>query len=153
MNDEKTNFINFCKHSNKTEVQNEKLTLNNETIECSENVKYLGVLIDQCLMYELEIKKVLAQMATSIQSLYTLCSSLNKKTRLLVFKTLIMSNFQYPAILLGGVQKKFITSVEKQLSWAVKVCFYRSKFQRSSDLKLKHSIFTVRNFLDINLIN
>ena len=64
-----------------------------------------------------------------------------------------MSNLQYPAILLGGVQKKFITSLEKQLSWAVKVCLYRTKFQRSSGLKLKHSIFTVRNFLDINLIN
>ena len=79
MNDEKTNFIIFCKPCNKTEVQQEKLTLNNETIECSENVKYLGVLIDQCLMYELEIKKVLAQIATSIQSLYTLRSSLNEK--------------------------------------------------------------------------
>ena len=76
MNDEKTNFIIFCKPCNKTEVQKEKRTLNNETIECSENVKYLGVLIDQCLMYELEIKKVLAQMDTSIQSLYTLRSSL-----------------------------------------------------------------------------
>ena len=64
-----------------------------------------------------------------------------------------MSNLQYPAILLGGVQKKFITSLEKQLSWAVEVCFYRTKFQRTSDLKLKHSIFMVRNFLDINLIN
>ena len=69
----------FCEPCNKTEVQKEKLTLNNETIECSENVKYLRVLIDQCLMYEVEIKKVLAQMATSIQSLYTLRSSLNEK--------------------------------------------------------------------------
>ena len=64
-----------------------------------------------------------------------------------------MSNLQYSSILLGGVQKKFITSLEKQNRWAIKSVFFRTKFQRSSDTKLKHSIFTVRNFVDINMTN
>ena len=75
--------------------------MNNETIENSEYVEYL---IDQCLTYEFEIKKVLAQMAT----IYTISthSPLLSRKRLLVFETLIMSNLQYPSALLDGVQKK-----------------------------------------------
>ena len=73
---------------NKTKVQREKTTLNKETIDFFEYVKYLGDHVDQCLTYEFEIKKVLTQMVKSIYSSYTLRFALSEKTESLFSKLL-----------------------------------------------------------------
>ena len=43
-------------------------------------------------------------------------------------------------------------SLEKQLSWAVKTCCDRAKYDSSSDLKLKHNILPVTMFLDYKIL-
>ena len=43
-------------------------------------------------------------------------------------------------------------SLEKQLSWAVKTCCDRAKYDSSSDLKPKHNILPVTMFLDYKIL-
>ena len=61
---------------------------------------------------------------------------------------LVLSQIQHPAFLLNGISQNLITSLENQLRWAVKACFNRNKYDSSSDLKIKHSIFPVKLMLE-----
>ena len=116
-------------------------------IEPSSCVKYLGVHLDQSLTFEEEIKNILKKMACGIKTLYTVKSFLHEEFCLKLLNALVLSQIQHPAILLNGISQNLITSLEKQLSWAVKACFNRNKYDSSSDIKIKHSIFPIKLML------
>ena len=75
------------------------------------------------------------------------------QTRLLLMNALVVSHLHYSSIVINSISKHLVTSLEKQMSWAVKSCFNRNKFDSSSDLKLKHKILPIRYFLNMKLLN
>ena len=92
-------------------------------------------------------------MACGIQTLYTVKTCLPEKFCLKLLNALVVSQIQHPPILVNGISQKVITSIAKQLSWAVKACFNRNKSDSSSDLKIKHSIFPIKLCLNIGLLH
>ena len=66
-------------------------------------------------------------MACGIKTLYTVKTFLPEKFCRKLLNPLVLSQIQHLAILLNGISQNLITSLEKQLSWAVKVCFNRNK--------------------------
>ena len=91
-------------------------------------------------------------MACGIKTLQSIKKPLPVKKRLLIINALAISHFHYPAIFLSGISANLMTSLEKQLSLAVKTCCDRAKYDSSSDFKLKHSILPVTRFLDYELL-
>ena len=152
LNENKTEFIVFCKKSQNKLTQNLKLQVKNHETNISSFVNYLGVYLDQNLTYEREVKNVLKKMACGIKTMYAVKQFLPEKTCLLLLNALVISHLHYPSILLQGLSQNLITTLEKQLSWGVKACFNRQKMDSSSDLKIKHSIFPVRIFLDYKAV-
>ena len=63
-------------------------------------------------------------------------------------KAIIVSHVHYPAVLVSGKSSSLLIFLEKQLSWAVKICFNRRKYGRSSDLKFDHGVSPVKFLLD-----
>ena len=67
---------------------------------------------------------------------------------------LLLYSFDVPGIglislkLLTGITENLITTLEKQLNWGIKACFNRSKFDHSTNLKIRHKILPARYFLD-----
>ena len=47
-----------------------------------------------------------------------------------------------------GINANLLTSLEKQLSWAVKACFIRKQLDSSKDLKFQHSIMPIKWLLE-----
>ena len=111
-------------------------------------MKYLGIHLDQSLTFEVEIRNILKQMACGIKTLYTVKSFLPQVVCPKLLNALVVSQLQHPAIRLNGISQNLITSLEEQLSWAVKACFNRNKYGSSSDLKIKHSIFPIKLMLE-----
>ena len=65
----------------------------------------------------------------------------------LLINALVISHLHYPSVLLNGITENLLATLEKQLNWAIKACFSRSKFDHSSDLKIYYNILPVRVFL------
>ena len=150
LNAKKTELIVFSKkHS-----RNEKYTItpDDKIVEVKTNVRYLGVVLDQFLNFQDEIKNILRKTACGIKTLQSIKKPLPVKTRLLIMHALVISHLHYPAILLSGTSANLMISLEKQLSWAVKTCCDRAKYDSSSDLKLKHNILPVTLFLDYKIL-
>ena len=69
--------------------------------------------------------------------------SLPEKTKILLLKAIVISHLHYSALILIGLQKSLLTTLEKQLNWGIKNHFYRRKYERSKDLKLRNKILPV----------
>ena len=83
-------------------------------IEEKTNVKYLGVVLDQFLTFQDEIKKILRKMACGRKTLQSIKKPLPLKTRFLIMNALVVSHLHYPAILLKGISANLMISLEKQ---------------------------------------
>ena len=148
INADKTEFIIFCKPSKNAQLQNKELKVKDKIIKSVSCAKYLGVYLDQNLNYQNEVKNLLRKMACGIKTLYALRESFPQKTLILLMNALVISHVNYSAILLSGISDNLITTLEKQLSWAVKACFNRKKFDHSADLKVQYDILPIRYFLN-----
>ena len=82
-------------------------------------------------------------MACGIKVLNTLSESLPEKTKVLLLNAIVISHLHYSALILIGLQKSLLTTLEKQLNWEIKSIFNRRKYDRSTDLKLRNKILPV----------
>ena len=151
INADKTEFILFCKPKN-NDVKSYKLHVKDQIIKHSNSVKYLGVFLDQNLTFQDEVKSILQKMSCGIKCLYSIRDLFPEKTRLMLLNALVVSHLQYSAILLTGITVNLMTTLEKQLNWAIKACFFRTKYDHSSDLKLQYKILPVRYLLNIKTV-
>ena len=111
------------------------LDLCNEKTEPSHSIKYLGVHLDKHLKYDIQVKHTVKKMTASIKTLAQIRGSLPKETRLLLYRSLVLSQLEYPILFLTSLSKEAISSIDRQLNWGIKTVFFRKKFDRSSDLK------------------
>ena len=139
VNKPKTEYIVF---STRKRLTNTVLNIDNERIAESNSVKYLGVIIDSKLKFAGEVKKILQRMACGMKVLNTLSKSLPQKTKILLLNAIVISHLHYSAIILIGLQKSLLTTLEKQLNWGIKTIFNR-KYDRSTNLKLRNKILPV----------
>ena len=124
------------------------LLLDDEKIKEKDCVEYLGVHIDNQLCFNIQVKHVLSKMAQGIKYLYVLRNLVHSSDKILLLNAFVISPIQYSAILLTGINANLLTSLEKQLSWAVKACFNRKKLDSSKDLKIQHSIMPIKQLLE-----
>ena len=82
-------------------------------------------------------------MAVGIKVMYSIRNSVSEKTRITLLNALVLSHLHYSIILLIGIQSSLILTLNKQLNWALKACFYRRKSDRVTDLRLLYKIFPV----------
>ena len=109
VNKQKTEYIVF---STRKRLTNTVLNVDNERIAESNSVKYLGVIIDSKLKFDGE-GKILQRMACGIKVLNTLSKSLPEKTKVLLLNAIVISHLHYSALILIGLQKTLLTTLEK----------------------------------------
>ena len=82
-------------------------------------------------------------MAVGIKVAYSIKNIFPEKTRSALLNAFLLSYLHYPIVLFSGLKKSLLVTLNKQLNWGLKACFNRTKFDRTTDLKLKHKILPV----------
>lgn len=152
LNVKKTEFTVFCKKGKIKGTEDQKICISGHSISLQTEVKYLGIIIDQTLTFQSQVKSVLQKMAGGIKTIYAIRNRFPLKTRLLLLNAIVISHFQYSSIYLTGITQNLKNTLEKQLSWGVKACCYRSKFDESLDLKIKHRILPVISMINYRVL-
>ena len=116
----KRSFFCFCKTSKNDFARNHSLKVKNQIINTSTTVKSLAVYRDLNLKVQDEVKNILTsgirKMATGIKTLYGIRDTFPIATRLFLLNALVLSHLHYSAILLTGITKNLITTLEKQFN-------------------------------------
>ena len=89
-------------------------------------------------------------MAAGIKTLKRISRPFPEQTRLLPLSD---KSFTLLRPFTGQLKKQLFITLEKQLSWAVKTCFNRKKYDSSSDQKLKHQILRIKFLLEYKVLN
>ena len=109
-------------------------------LEASEKCRYLGVIIDRELTYQNQLNKVISKMASAIRSLYLVRYQVPLKTRINLFKSLVLSHLDFSAIFFQNLPSYSIDRIKKQINWGIKVCFMKTKYDTVRDLLLETKI-------------
>ena len=87
-------------------------------------------------------------MAQGIECIYALRNIVPIVYKKFFLNSFVLSHVQYSPVLLETINQNLITTLEKQLNWAIKACFHRQKFDSSSDLKMKLGILPISLLFD-----
>ena len=82
----------------------------------------MGVILDQFLNLQCEVKITFKKMACGIKILQSIKKPLTIINLILLLNALVISHLNYPAILLSSLTSSLIKLLKKQLSWAIKTC-------------------------------
>ena len=116
-------------------IANSNISIEDNPIPISSTVKYLDSFIDQNLTFQREVKKVLRKLACGIKTLNAIKNTFNINTRLIIMNALVLSHLHCSSIILNSITQNLVASLDQQLSWTIKSCFNRRKFDSSRDLK------------------
>ena len=97
-------------------------------------------MIDSKLNFHVQLNKVLSNMATAIRSIYLLRYQLPLQARLMLFKSLVLSHSTFSVPFFQNLNFSAMQRISRQISWGIKVCYMRKKFERSTDLLVKSHI-------------
>ena len=59
----------------------------------------------------------------------------------------VLSHLHYSLPVIQSINQQLICSLERQLNWAIKACYFRSKFESSRDLKISNQILPISLFI------
>ena len=162
LNASKTEYIKFTgrrkvkdkKNKKKKEKEKKKDTIvvDGKVIHEKEECKYLGIIVDNNLSFESQAKKILQKMAIGIKTIKTIRTQLPTKTLEALLNAIVLSHLDYSALLINEINQNLINSLERQLNWAIKTTFFRSKHKSSRDIRLHKNILSVQQRLDIRSI-
>ena len=120
------------------------LRLNNATLKKSNEVKYLGVLLDNKLDFEKHKNSVAAKLTKFTGLFYKLRFILSIKQLVLVYKSFVQPVIQYGVLIYGTASKtslKFIEVIIKQIS---RIIFRKQSHQSTANEREKYGIFLVK---------
>ena len=95
LNRDKTEIVIFSKNG---ESKIEQLHYNGNFKEPKTSCRYLGIMVDNHLNFDIQLNKTLAKMANAIRSIYLVSHLLPLKPRIDLFKSLVLSHLNFSAI-------------------------------------------------------
>ena len=147
LNASKTEFIRFS--TPKITVSNSQLIVAGSNVKLKNEVKYLGIIIDNKLSFEYQVKSVLKKMALGIRAIQTIRNNLPKKCLKVLLHALVLSHFEYCNLLSTDISSALLLSLEKQLNWALRTVFYRSRNKCSTSLRISEEILSMKQRIDL----
>ncbi|MCP4485285.1 MAG: reverse transcriptase family protein, partial [Flavobacteriaceae bacterium] len=133
LNVNKSNFM-IIKPRQKKLPRNVNLSLNSETLEESDCVKYLGVLIDKNLTWKNHIKHVTTKVAKSIGILSKIRHFAPKNVLINVFNAFISPHINYGIINWGGAYPSSLDQLNKCLKKAARIITFKPQNEPSKPI-------------------
>ena len=140
INYSKSNFMLF---TNKKKKSKFKLKINNNQIFESDSVKYLGVIIDNKLIWKTHIEYICSKIAKGLWALTRLKKYVSKQTLIQIYYSMIYSHLRYCITTWGSASKTTLMpliKLQKRIVRTIGGCYYRDHtepiFQEMKQLTL-----------------
>ena len=146
MNVDKTKFVLFGTQQKCSKVSETCLEVNSEKIQQSKDAKFLGVTLDQTLSFKTHINSLLKKMAVAIKAIQVIRNQVPLKTRITLLKSLVLSQLTHSSLLCCNLQQQLNDSINKQIKWGLKVCYYKGRRESSKTLRDQNLILLAPNY-------
>ena len=92
---------------------------------------------------------MLEKMALGIKAVQRIRKNLPKICSKVLLHALVLSHFEYCNLLLTDISIALLFSLEKQLNWAIKTAFYRSRNKCSTSLRISEEILSTKQRIEL----
>lgn len=134
INHAKTQAI-FVTKRRTLQIPKRRLEIFNTKIKWTDEVKYLGLILDKKLTLKPHIDYVIKRANTAIHTLYSMInrkSKLHTNNKLLIYKLAIRPIFTYACPAFGNIAKTHIKRLQVQQNKALKLIFNTSRYERTA---------------------
>ncbi len=152
LNVQKTKYISFTSYKDKLPKIG-SLQVNQEiAIPETESIKYLGIILDQNLKWNLHVKHVTQKIRALISKFKYLKNYLDIKHLIVIYYSLVQSQINYGITGWGGARDWHIRQLNIVQKWIIKVIFEKNR-TFPTDLLFKESkLFDIRQLYIFNLL-
>ena len=153
LNASKSEFITFCQKNDSKNVDTDKLVISGHYVAKKSECKYLGIILDSTsLSFHAQINTILQKMAQGFKTIDTIGQQLPTLSLIALLHCLVLSHLDYSVIFLQQINATLMLSLEKQLNWALKRTYFRSKFKSSSLLRISKSFIGIEKRIELKCI-
>lgn len=122
-NVEKTKWMLITKKS--ISINNITLKISNTDIHRVNQIKYLGIIIDDKLKFDEHLKYIDAKLSTKIGFMYRSCRGINRKYKIMVYRSTIEPHFMYCPTILYTLPNSQISKLQKKQNKAMRFVLKR----------------------------
>jgi hypothetical protein len=149
INTEKTNAIYFTRRRKK-EIPRTPLIIQQQHIPWSNNIKYLGVILDKKLTLNEHLKEMAMKTNKIVRILYSLLnknSEMNQTNKLLIYKQIIRPAMCYASPIISTAAKTNINQLQRIQNKIIKMCLNVPWFTSTNHI---HEITKIDKIVDFN---
>lgn len=151
MNAKKTTFLTFSVQH--TREAFDSFCLDDKTIiKSSQQVKYLGIIIDRSLRWNLHSKQLVNKIRGLLSKFRTLRQYLNIQQLRVIYYALVQSQLAYGIVGWGGAYDANIKNLEIVQKWLLRVILCRSRLYSSDKLYEEAGVFDIRQLYCYTLL-
>ncbi|KAL1446935.1 hypothetical protein WDU94_008898, partial [Cyamophila willieti] len=161
MNTKKSCYMTFSS-KNKGQPNTSKITIHDCTqpnnCQCTplnkeENVKYLGLIINQNLKWETHLEHLIKKLRYMMHIFHHLKNILSFNTLRVVYFALIQSQLQYGISVWGGTFKTSLIRLQRTQNILKKIILKRDRMAHSKDLYKDFNVFNINRLYTLKLAN
>ena len=153
LNASKSEFTTFCQKNDTKNVDIDTIVFNGHYVAKKSECKYLGLILDSSLSFHAQTKTILQKMARGIKTIDTIGQQLPTLSLVALLPCLVLSVIiKLSAKFLKQINATLMLSLEKQLNWALKRIYFRSKFKSSSLLRISKSFIGIEKRIELKCI-
>ena len=145
LNASKTECMKFAGRIKNKKKKKDTIVVDGKVIHEKEECKYLGIIVDNNLSFESQVKKILQKMAIGIKTIKTIRTQLPTKTLEALLNAIVLSHLDYSALLINEINQNLINSLERHLNSTIKTDVFRSKHKSTRDIRLHKNIQQMRS--------
>jgi hypothetical protein len=152
MNPTKTEVVMFASKATAKKVRTESIRVDQDAVQISNSLKYLGVLFDSDLSMDKHISAKCQAASINIRNIASIRRFINLDTAKLLASSLVLTHLDYSNSVLSGLPKKSITQLQRTQNWAAKVVLHRDKYSSSSDALLTLHWLPIKERIDFKVL-
>jgi hypothetical protein len=133
MNPDKSEAIIFKSGRIASGMQTPSLIVSNQEIPVKDEIKYLGVWLDNELSMKKQISSRCQAASSNIKAISSIRRYIDLNTAKLLASSLILCHLDYANCLLCGLPKTVLAPLQRVQNWAAKVTLNRERYSSSTD--------------------
>jgi len=152
LNIDKSKYILFC--SKRKEVNNTgTIKLSGQEISRVKNIKFLGIIIDEYLEWNTQVKNVLLKMVAGNYSLSMVKNILPVKSKLLIYNSNVYSHLNYALSAWGPLLKsRDVKRLQIQQNKSIRQIFNLRKRTNLAEFYKKAKILKINSLIELSLL-
>jgi len=152
MNVAKTQALVLSRKRGRPQAKQIEISLNGESINTQDSVKYLGVVVDQNLTLEQQVSKVRQKSLAGLAFIRRAGAYLPSSTRCLLYNALVLPHLDYCSVVWHSCGKTIGDRLERVLNYAMRIILKKPPRTSSETLRNKLGWTTLHRRRPIALV-